>query len=85
MSNKKFWLYNGIGSVIWATVLVILGIFFADNYKIILDNFGKIMMVILILIIFYIYFFKKDEFEKYLADKNREIEEKIQKQQALKK
>lgn len=43
------------------------------------------MMVILILIIFYIYFFKKNEFKKYLADKNREIEEKIQKQQTLKK
>lgn len=85
MSNKKFWLYNGIGSVIWATVLVVLWIFFADNYEVILDNFGKIMMVILTLIIFYIFFFKKEAFKKYLADKNREIEEKIQKQQALKK
>lgn len=39
MQEKKFWIYNMIGSVIWASSLILLGIFFVDQYEVILDNF----------------------------------------------
>lgn len=37
MLERNFWLYNMIGSIIWALSINLLGIFFIDNYKIILE------------------------------------------------
>lgn len=44
MQESKFWLYNMVGSIIWAISINLLGIYFIDNYETILDNLGKIMM-----------------------------------------
>jgi membrane protein DedA with SNARE-associated domain len=44
MQERKFWLYNMIGSIIWAICINTLGIVFIDNYETILDNLGKIML-----------------------------------------
>lgn len=76
MLEKRFWMYNMIGSVLWATSINLLGIFFIENYETILDHIGKIMLGIIFLIVAYIYFFKKKEFEQYLKEKQQEIEAK---------
>lgn len=39
MAEKNFWLYNTIGSIIWAISMNLIGVFFVDKYEIILDNF----------------------------------------------
>lgn len=76
MSNKKFWLYNSIGSIFWAVSLTLIGVFFIQNYETILDNIGKITTGFLILFLIYIFIFKKEAVKKYWEDKNREMEEK---------
>jgi len=77
MSNKVFWISNIIGSIIRAATIVILGVVFAKYYEILVDYFGYIMTWIFIIIAVYIYLFKKEEFKKYMEEKNAELEEKI--------
>ncbi len=48
MREQNFWIYNMIGSIIWATSIILLGIFFIDRYEAILDHMGKIMLGIFI-------------------------------------
>lgn len=80
MNKKNFWLYNAIGSIIWAICINLIGVFFIQNYEIILDHIGKITTFILFGIIAYFFFFKKDSLKAYWEEKNREIEEKINNQ-----
>ena len=77
MQERKFWTYNMIGSIFWATSVNLLGVFFIDKYEMILDNAGKIMLVIIGSIFAYFYFFKRDTLKQYMADKQAEIEAKI--------
>jgi membrane protein DedA with SNARE-associated domain len=79
MLERKFWTYNMIGSVVWATSINLLGVFFIDNYETILDNIGKITFGIILAIFGYFWFFRRDSLVNYWNDKNREIEEKIAK------
>lgn len=76
MSNKKFWLYNSIGSIFWAVSLTLIGVFFIQNYEMILDNIGKITTGILVAALVYIFIFKKEWLKNYWEEKNREMEEK---------
>jgi len=76
MREDRFWLYNMIGSIIWAISINTIGILFIDNYETILDNFGKIAMGIIIVMALYIFFFQKENFTKYMKDKESEIREK---------
>lgn len=76
MSNGKFWLYNSIGSIIWATIINLIGVFFIQNYETILDNMGKITTAILVVVLIYFFLFKKETLKKYWEDKNAEIMEK---------
>lgn len=78
MQEGNFWTYNIIGSIFWATSVNLLGIFFIDRYETILDNIGKIMLSILALIFAYFWFYKRDTLKQYIRDKQREIEEKIE-------
>ena len=78
MREKNFWSYNMIGSVLWAITIILLGVFFMDQYEIILDNFGKITTVLLIIVGVYFWFFRRESLRSYWKDKNEEIEEKIQ-------
>lgn len=39
MQTGRFWIYNIIGSTIWATTIIILGVVFVTYYKIILAYF----------------------------------------------
>lgn len=79
MQEKNFWIYNTIGSIIWAASINLLGVFFISQYESILDNLGKIMMVILGLIFAYFYFFRRDSLKQYMHDKQQEIQDKIDK------
>lgn len=80
MLERNFWFYNMVGSIIWAASINMLGIFFIDNYKTILDNLGTVMLVFFVGVIGYFYFFKKELLTSYMRDKQNEIEEKIQKE-----
>ncbi len=48
MNEKKFWLYNAIGSTLWAVTIICIGIFFAEHYETILDNLEKIVLALII-------------------------------------
>ena len=88
MTEKRFWIYNMIGSIIWASSIILLGIFFIDQYEAILDHLGKIMLGILIVVIAYIYFFRREKFGTYMREKQQEIEERVradEQKRALKK
>ncbi len=78
MKEWNFWIYNMIGSIVWAVSVNLLGIFFIDNYESILDNLGKIMLVIIVWVWLYIYFFQRDGWNRYMRDKRKEIEDKIE-------
>jgi len=77
MSNKVFWISNIIGSIIRAATIVTLWVVFAAYYDTVIDYFWYIMTWILILTWIYIYMFKKEEFKKYMEEKNAELEERI--------
>lgn len=47
----------------------------------ILDNFGKIMTVILFAVFGYFWFFRRESLKSYMHAKNAEIEAKMQKRQ----
>ncbi len=79
MQERKFWLYNTVWSIIWATSINLLGIFFIDQYETILDNLGKIMLVIISAVFAYFWFFRRDSLKQYMQNKQREIEEKMEK------
>lgn len=79
MKEQNFWFYNMVGSIIWAASINLLGIFFIDNYQIILDNLGKVMTVFLVGTIAYFYFFKKEFIKNYMRDKQNEMTERIEK------
>jgi len=78
MKPKAFWIYNTIWSIIRAVTIVVLGVFFVDNYEIIIDYFGYIMMWIMVLIWLYIWKYKKKEFKKYMQEKNEEMEKRFE-------
>lgn len=79
MLERNFWLYNMVGSIIWAASINMLGIFFIDNYKMILERLGTVMLVFIVGVILYFYFFKKELLITYIRDKQNEIDGKVKK------
>ena len=79
MDKKIFWIYNIIGSILRAFSIVILWVFFAEYYEIIIKYLGYILTWIMILIWLYIWKYKKKEFMKYMQEKNEEMERKMKK------
>jgi membrane-associated protein len=75
MKSSKFMLYNAIGSIIRSILVVVLWVIFVNYYKIILNYAWYIFTWILLIIFWYIYLYKKEEFLKYMEEKNKEIEE----------
>lgn len=74
MKSKSFMIYNIIGSIIWSITMVILGMIFVEYYKIILEYIWYIFLVIFICFWIYVYKYKKEEFMKYIQEKNEELE-----------
>ena len=75
MHSRKFMIYNVIGSIIRATVIIVLWVLFVEYYKLILEYIWEIMLWIFALIWLYIYKYKKKEFLQYIKEKNEELEE----------
>ena len=75
MWSWKFMFYNAIWAFFYAWVLVLIWVLFVEHYKIILDYIWYIMLWIMVCVWFYIYFFKREEWNKYMDDKNLEITE----------
>lgn len=76
MQTEKFWIYNIVGSVLWAGTIITLGVAFVTYYKMILSYFPYILMGIMFCAIVYVYFFKKEAFLSYVKEKEKEIEDK---------
>lgn len=76
MHTGKFWIYNIIGSVLWAGTIITLGVAFVTYYKTILSYFSYILMGIMLCIVVYVYFFKREAFMVYIKEKEKEIEDK---------
>jgi uncharacterized protein YacL len=85
MSERSFWMYNMIGSVIWAITINILGIYFVASYEVILDHFGKVAMGVLLVVFGYFYFFRRESLTSYMRAKEREIREKEELRRSRKK
>lgn len=81
MHSRTFWIYNTLGSLIWAVTINLLGIFFIDQYEKILDNIGMILIGLMIAIFGYIFFFQREKWKNYLREKQEEIEEKVRKRE----
>lgn len=79
MKHSTFFIYNVIGSIVRATTMICIWVVFAANYEKIVDYMGYIIAGIMIWSFAFIYFFKKEAFMKYLAEKQAEIEEKSKK------
>jgi membrane-associated protein len=48
MQSKLFWPYNLAGSIFWACMMMVLGIFFTTYLKVILDSIGYIFLALII-------------------------------------
>lgn len=77
MKSKNFWIYNAIGSFLWAIIINIIGILFVEKYEEILKNIDKIFMIIIVIFVLYLWFFQREKVQKYWSDKNAEMLEKI--------
>lgn len=75
MTQRSFMVYNVIWSIIRAVTIIVLWVLFASFYETIVDYFWYIMIIIILLISLYIWKFKKEEFLKFLEEKNIEIDE----------
>ena len=73
MHSYKFMIYNIIGSIVRSLTIIILWVIFVAYYKAIINNFWYIMIWIMLSISFYVYHFKRDEFLKYIKEKNEEM------------
>ncbi len=79
MKSKAFMIYNIIWSIIRAWTIIILWVIFVEYYKIILEYIWYIFLWIILSIIWYLYIFKKEAINKYLQEKNEEIENHVKK------
>ncbi|NDK09611.1 DedA family protein [Candidatus Gracilibacteria bacterium] len=77
--KTKFWIFNIIASVIWAVTFVVIGIFFAEYYELIIKYMGYFMLVIIFCVGIYLWKFKKESVRAYWSEKNREMEAKYKK------
>jgi membrane protein DedA with SNARE-associated domain len=74
MQNRKFWIYNTLGSVIYATTITLIGVFLFDQYETIINNFEKIMLSIIVIFALYIFLYKKTSVKAYVESKKKEWE-----------
>lgn len=76
MHTGKFWIYNIIGSILWAGTIITLGVAFVTYYKTILSYFSYVLGGMIISVIIYVYFFKREAFMACMKEKEQEIEDK---------
>jgi membrane-associated protein len=78
MKKKSFFIYSITGSIVRATTCIVLWVVFVSYYETIVDYFKYIILGIIVIAWIYIYFFKKAQFLKYIEEKNKELDEKLQ-------
>ncbi len=76
MHPKKFWMYNLLGSAIWASTIITLGVVFAKYYATVTDFVGYVFVGILALFAAYVAAFRRDDVRRYLEEKQKEFEER---------
>lgn len=76
MNTKKFWLYNLIWAVIWSACILLLGIFFIENYELILKYFSWIFIWAIVIIMAYMMKFHRSKLDSYFRQKNEEIDQR---------
>ena len=79
MNTSKFWSYNMIGSSIWAVCILLVGVFFIENYEIILKYFAFILIAVILLIIAYLAKFHRAKLMQFFDEKNKELDAKVSK------
>lgn len=71
MKMSKFLLYTTIGSLIWNTVLVVIGSMLGDNWEklvVVMDEYSSIALILIIILFFVLAFvFYKNKFKKKKA------------------
>jgi len=76
MRSRTFFVYNILGSILWAATILTLSVVFAAYYAKIVYASKYIVLFLLAAVALYIYCFKRKEFLAYLKEKEKEIEER---------
>ena len=76
MQAQSFWVYNIIGSTIWATVIICLGVLFTEYYHMILRYLPSVVGIAMVCIALYVGFFQREGFMRYWHAKLAEVDEK---------
>lgn len=63
-----------IGSIIWAISILLLGIFFIENYELILKYFSFILIAAIVLFFAYMMKFQREKLMKFVQEKNEELD-----------
>ena len=58
MPARKFWLANIVGALVWSVLILLLGVFFVENYQVILKYVYYIVFGIVAIVIA-VYFLRK--------------------------
>ena len=74
MKPRAFWLYNVVGSVLWAGAMVAVGIWAVANYQAFLRYFQYVVLAVLAGYAAWAWFFRREQVKKYWAEKTAEIE-----------
>lgn len=75
-TKSRFWIFNIIASTLWATTFIIIWIFFAEHYEVIVKYIGWIILGVLALVFLYFWNFRREALMKYWNEKNAEMEAK---------
>lgn len=76
MKPRSFWLYNIVGSVLWAGAMVAVGVWAVANYQLFLRYFQYVVLAVLLGYAAYAWFFRREQVKKYWAEKVAEVETK---------
>ncbi|MFB0964696.1 MAG: hypothetical protein QMC36_03245 [Patescibacteria group bacterium] len=76
MVPGRFWIYNIVGSIVWAATIITLSVAFASYYQVVLDYVGYFFLALILAFSAYVWFFRRDAFMRYWEEKKLEIEEK---------
>ena len=49
MSGRKFWTANIFGASIWAVSILLIGVFFIQNYEVVLQYLSYIFLIIIVI------------------------------------
>lgn len=77
LAPRAFWLWNILGSVVWAVAMVYLGIAVIDNYQLFLKYLGWVILAVFIIGGLIIYKTRPDLVREYMKSKQVESDELV--------